>query len=692
MTFPAFLCVASALIQVVLSVIVIAKAPGKNANRLFSLLLFLFSLWSLAELNLIYRGVSATSIKILLTPGFLLAYFFCIFTAIYPEHQPDAAIIKKSQNPWLFFLPAAGMLYLLWTGSLIAGFEDIKSGFSLDFGKFEFLVKGILVGYLFLSLSTLSNSRKKAETKTQIRRLRYTFTAMLLPVAAGSIIIAFSKWFIGGMTVYTFGIFPVLNIIMSIILSYTMLKYSLMEIDLIFSIGLVYTLLTAILAGTMELFQELMQAILNFSDLWTKVISILLIAAFFSPLKEFLIKLVDRFFGRQSFDSAKVMQFILNELRKVPEQTRLLKRLTGELHLVLDYSFAAIFCNGQLIASFPEPFARELQPVQFDSIPENMNDIELIIHHFASLPAPESEKSAKELREKDIRHYFAIKNQDNFYGSLVIGPKNSKVPYTDTELNLVQGLVAEVPHILDNLQMIGRLLAQEKVTQEIQWAKKLLKAISATNGIERFINLELAAYTSLSNEIKGDMIDINPGEQNPFIGVYDAFNQGIQAVLTLNIIFAVFRCFSDSSNRLQQLNSTLRHFSQQLCSAVTLLSYSSSTLQIFNAGNPSPLLLSQGTVQPVFAGTSQPAGLNEALQPDFCEIKLNPGQLIFISTNGLFKAFYHLHGTNLESFLAEKSFSDAKSVRSLILQAIEPITRKNYSDDITFIVAGLKND
>jgi len=51
---------------------------------------------------------------------------------------------------------------------------------------------------------------------------------------------------------------------MSSILSYTMLKYNLMEIDLIFSIGLVYTLLTAILAGAMELFQELMQDLLNF--------------------------------------------------------------------------------------------------------------------------------------------------------------------------------------------------------------------------------------------------------------------------------------------------------------------------------------------------------------------------------------------------------------------------------------------
>lgn len=690
MTFPVFLCISSAFIQIILSAIVFAKAPGKAENRLFSLQLFLFFLWSLAELNLIHFGINDLSIKLLFTPGFLLAYCFCIFTAIYPEHQPDAVIIKNKRNPWLFLIPAIALLYLLWNGNLISSFENLKSGFSLNFGKFEFLIKGVLVGYLFLSLSTLSKSRKRAETKSQIRRLRYTFTAMLLPVAAGSIIIAFSKWFIGGLTVYTFGLFPVLNIIMSLILSYTMLKYNLMEIDLIFSIGLVYTLLTAILAGIMELFQELMQEILSFSDLWAKLISVLIIAAVFSPLKDLLIKLVDRFFGRQSFDSAKVMQFILSELRKLPEQQKLFKRLNSELHLVLDHSFAAIYCNGLLISGSPEPFAKELPYAEFKSLPEEMNDLEVIIHHFGTTADSESEKKARLLKDQEIRHYFAIKNGSDFFGSLVLGPKNTKVPYTATELNLVSGLVAEVPHILENLQMINKLLAQEKITQEIQWASKLLHAIAAPAETSAFFNLDLATYSSLSSEIKGDMIDICAHKDNAFIGIYDAFHQGIQAVLTLNVVFGVFRCFPDALTKIQQLNSILRNYSQQLCCAVTTVHQSSSSLQLVNSGNPSPLILAKGKAQPVFIAITEPAGLRESLAPASCELDLQDDEFLFISTNGLYKAFSQLHGIELTTFLAENSFSDVNSVRREILQAIEPITRKNYSDDITFIVAGIK--
>ncbi|EKD81646.1 MAG: hypothetical protein ACD_39C01713G0004, partial [uncultured bacterium] len=382
MTFPAFLGVCAIIVQAILAFVVIAKDPGHTQNRLFSLQLLLFCLWSGAELYLIYHGVDATGIKLLFTPAILLAYFFCIFTAIYPEHQPEASIIKNRSHLVVFFLPAAALLYFLWAGHLVKGFETIAAGFSIDLGRFEFIVKGVVIGYLFLALSTLSNSSKRAETTIQIRRLRYTFAAMLLPVAAGSIIIALSKWFIGGATMYSFGLFPVLSIIMSMILAYTMLRYNLMEIDLIFSTGLVYTLLTAIMAGVMELFQELMQNILNFSDLWSKIIAILIIAAIFSPVKELLIKLVDKFFGRQTFDSATVMQTILAELRKMPDENKLFTRFLSELNLVLDFSGARLQLTEQAQICVPENLPGcEIRP-DFAKLPIDVNEIDNIIQHY----------------------------------------------------------------------------------------------------------------------------------------------------------------------------------------------------------------------------------------------------------------------------------------------------------------------
>ena len=688
MTFPAFLGICAIIVQATLAMVVMVKDPGRMQNRLFSLQLLLFCLWSGAELYLIYFGVNATGIKLLFTPAILLSYVFCIFTAIYPEDQPDASIIKSRGHLVAFFVPAAALLFFLWTGRLISGFEPIAAGFSLDLGRFEFIVKGVVIGYLFLSLSTLSNSREKAETTIQIRRLRYTFAAMLLPVAAGSIVIAFSKWFIGGTTMYSFGLFPVLSIIMSIILGYTMLRYNLMEIDLIFSTGLVYTLLTAIMAGTMELFQELMQNILDFSDLWSKVIAILIIAGIFSPVKELLIKLVDKFFGRQTFDSATVMQTILSELRKMPDEKKLFERLLNELGLVLDYSGARLQLTEQQQICIPESLASCEIAGDFAKLPADVNEIDSIIQHYLNSANAEMTCAARILKGQNVRHLFNFADSERHYGYLLLSAKTTRVPYTSTEISLLMGLVNEIPHLLANLQMINRLLDQEKISQEIDWARKMLQAISASGSITSFSGLPIASFASLSTEIKGDMIDICQDPDNSFIGIYDAFHHGIQAVLTLNIMFAVLRCFNDVNSQFEQANRVLRCFSQQLCSAATIIKADQRKIAIANAGNPSPLVISPAGIRKLFEDRSPPAGYNETTEPQFCTFELADNELLFCSTNGIYKAFEQLHGQTLEEFIKASCSNDIEHLHQKIVNSIKSLTHQNFTDDITFLTAG----
>ena len=686
MTFPAFLGVCAIIVQAILAFVVIAKDPGRTENRLFSLQLLLFCFWSGAELYLIYHGINAIGIKLLFTPALLLTYFFCIFTAIYPENQPDATIIKSRGHLAAFFLPAAALLFFLWSGKLIAGFEPIAAGFSIDLGRFEFVVKGVLIGYLFLALSTLSNSSKRAETTIQIRRLRYTFAAMLLPVAAGSIVIALSKWFIGGTTMYPLGLFPVLSIIMSLILGYTMLRYNLMEIDLIFSTGLVYTLLTAIMAGIMELFQELMQNILDFSDLWSKIIAILIIAAIFSPVKELLIKLVDKFFGRRTFDSATVMQTILAELRKMPDENKLFARFLSELHLVLDFAGARLQLPDQPQICTPAELPACDIASDFAKLPQEVNEIDSIIQHYLNSDSRELVAAARTLKNHDVRHLFNFSDEERHYGYLMINAKSTKVPYTPTEVSLLIGLVNEIPPLLANLQMINRLLNQEKISQEIDWASKMLQAISAKS-IASFCGMPVNSFASLSSEIKGDMIDICQNESNSFIGIYDAFHHGIQAVLTLNIMFAVLRCFSDTKAQLGEANRVLRCFSQQLCSAATIIRVDKRRVDIANAGNPSPLVVSATGVRRLFAEPTRPAGYDEKIEPQFQSFELSEGELLFCSTNGIYKAFEQLHGRTLEEFLSDKG-NDLKDLHEKIAYSIRSLTHQNFSDDITFITAG----
>lgn len=690
MSLSLFFCGTAVFIQLILGTMVLLKDPGKRANQIFSLQLFLFMLWNLAEIKLILDGISLDGIKTLITPGIFLSFFFCIFSAIYPEYQKDSLIIKNKLSILLFFLPAALMLYLLWSGKLVASFSAINNGFTLSFGKFEFLIKGCIVGYLVYSLSTLSNSRKSAETKIQIRRLRYTFTAMLLPIAAGSIIIAAGKWFIGGQTAYSFGLFPILSILMSTILSYTMLKYNLMEIDLIFSIGLVYTMLTAILAGCMELMQELMQNILNLSGMWAKVISVLIIAAVFSPLKDMLIKLVDQFFGRKTFDSARVMQHILSEMRSSQSVDKMFSRLIKELRLILDFSMCQIEIEGfSTIRIDDETRSLELPHFDFMGLPKGMNDIETTAEHFRSLGEMEKAAAIVQFKEKGVRNFFLLKSDARSYGLLLLGAKTTKVPYAQAEINLVEGICNEAPHLIENFRMIQRLLEKDRSSQEIEWARKMLRAISAPNSQLMIGSLEVIPFTSLSSEIKGDLIDYNKAEKDEFIGIYDAFHHGIQAVLTLNIVFSVFRSEANAVGKLQKANFVLQNFKDQsLCSAVTILKASERRISITMAGNPAPILITPNSARELSPKQNQPIGLSEQLSFSEEGLLLEAGHLILISTNGLLKAFEQVAQISLIEFLSSGGFVSPQDCKDKIIDKLGHKTATDFSDDITFVVAG----
>lgn len=689
MTLIIFICSICALINFGLSLIIFFKNPSKTVNRLFSLLLLLFVAWSLSEVYIIFTDADRFNIKLLFIPGIFLSYFFCIFTAHYPRYQNHSFVLSKPFNKYLLSIPAIYLLYLLFTDQIPQSYEILKNGFSINLGAYEFPVKGIIIGYLVTSLKTLSESRKSAETENEIKRFKYTFAAMLLPIAAGSISAAFSRWFMGGTTFYTFGIFPLLGIFMGIILSYTILKYSLMEIDLIFSIGLVYTMLTAILAGFIELTQELMQSLLELPGLWSKALTVLLVAAVFSPLKDTLIKVVDKFFGRKSFDSAKVIRQILYEVRQISDKKLLLVKLLKEMNHVLDFYSAVIVSadNEQILLNGQRKI--EIDNSFLNSLPDNSNDFESI------LMGLEKEKDAKlaqmieTIKKLGYRHYFKLSSSQKDHGVLFLTVKKSRLPYTETELNLISGLSSEIPHILDNLETIQKLLMQQKAEQEIKVARDMLNTISAED-LETFESMDIASYFCLAKDIKGDMIDVNKSNNDSFLAIYDAFHHGIQAVLTLDVVFSVFRACVSVEDKLAKANDILRLFEgKNLCSAVTLLKKNGTEIVIYNLGNPPPIIMSSKKLIIKDQG-SKPLGLENKISYVKYEFKPQNKDLIFVSTNGIYKAYQEFYKESLEAYLTKNTFKNALDCKTKVINNISGKIKTGFSDDITFFVVGIK--
>jgi hypothetical protein len=117
-----------------------------------------------------------------------------------------------------------------------------------------------------------------------------------------------------------------------------MLRYRLYDIDIIINRTLVYATLTALLAliyiGSIIAVQSLLRGVLNQNSNIAIVVSTLVIAALFQPLRHRVQAAIDRRFYRRKYDAARILAAFSTTLRNEVD----LEHLTEDLLAVVQES------------------------------------------------------------------------------------------------------------------------------------------------------------------------------------------------------------------------------------------------------------------------------------------------------------------------------------------------------------------
>ena len=134
-----------------------------------------------------------------------------------------------------------------------------------------------------------------------------------------------------GAAILFITIWPIALLLIPLSIGFSILRYRLYDIDVLINRTLVYGSLTALLAllyfGLIVALQSLFQGMFHQNNAVAIVVSTLVIAALFQPLRRRLQAIIDRRFYRRKYDAAKTVEAFSATLRNEVDLTQLSEHL-----------------------------------------------------------------------------------------------------------------------------------------------------------------------------------------------------------------------------------------------------------------------------------------------------------------------------------------------------------------------------
>ncbi len=274
----------------------------------------------------------------------LFVYLFLLF--------PDGRPLSRRWRPLLWingFLVATQIVVGALDPGPIQGDEPIRNPLGIEAAAEIFAVVGELVA-LFTALLMVVSAvsvylrfrRAGGIERQQIKWLAYA--AALLGVVAivgtiGELLLGLGWWSFLVLVVTLFGI--------PLSIGAAVLRYRLYDIDLVINRTLVYGALTALLVatyvGSVALLQGALRALTGQESQLAVVVSTLVVAAMFNPLRRRVQAFVDQLFYRSKYDARKILDAFSAKLRDETDLEALNAELVGAVRETVHPEHASLW-------------------------------------------------------------------------------------------------------------------------------------------------------------------------------------------------------------------------------------------------------------------------------------------------------------------------------------------------------------
>jgi PAS domain S-box-containing protein len=406
----------------------------------------------------------------------LLPALFLHFALVFPRPKPWFA-----GRQWLFtlvYLPAALML-----GAHVVAVGAPLLPRSIELlNLFDRVEMTLLAVYFLLAAGffeyTYRQSREPVLTQQMKLVTRGTWLA-ILPFTAFYVI----PFFLGAVPTDWMKLSTLSLIFIPVTFGYAVVRYRLMDVDIIFRRGVAYTLATAAIAAiyfgiaiaVAELFQT--RGGLGSSGL---IVALIIAAVLFQPIKDWTQLQLERLFYRERFDYRRTLEGFGRELSSEIHLDRLLEKLLDRLGRTLPVERIAIFLEdeeetGRFRLARRPGLGRHRVGTKL-RLKDPALESHLLVESRQAMPSLDA-ASQKVLEENGLHYLIPCRVQNRTIALLALGKTFEGSPLTSEDIELVETLTGYIAIALENARLYERVEQKaEQVARLKDFSENILES------------------------------------------------------------------------------------------------------------------------------------------------------------------------------------------------------------------------
>jgi two-component system, NtrC family, sensor kinase len=389
------------------------------------------------------------------------------------------------RRPWwalLVYLPAVllGAVYLL---AVRAPLDAVREALWLA----DRMGSLYLAAFFILGGVVLERSYRQSHTPLRKQQLKWVTRGTYVAIVPFAALYAV-PYFLGFNPAPWMKLSVLTLILLPLTFGYALIRYRLMDVDIIFRRGIAYTLATAVIVGAyfavLGLFADFFRSRVHDLGRGGWILALMVTAVVFQPFVNWIQARLNRFFNPERYDYRQTLLQFARELTSELRVNRLLDQVTERLAETLDVERVAVILasdDGQMsLAAAHGTTAPEFP--EFSFLHPSNTDLAKGYLFFETVRrvlgvSPGAQATIEQL---DLHYYLPFKIKDRTLGYLGLGKTRQGGYLSSEDVDLLKTITGYVSIALENARLyesVERQAAEQRALRD--FSESIIESISA---------------------------------------------------------------------------------------------------------------------------------------------------------------------------------------------------------------------